>query len=282
MDPTESCLSILKSCPQLRSLCLPRVTSDCEKSMFPDPVRHDNLTSLTIRCDWTVPGEDEDEDDTSSIFDFIALPSLSSLIFKSDWSMNLLSFVGALAPPVIQSFIARSSCTIRHLRIDSTVTLFEYFCDFLAVVPLLEVLEYRPSDPMRLPTPFMDSLGDSFMHMLHYDPDEDNTRILLPQLKTLIMEDCHNFGKDSFFPFMVESRYGLRDGSEVANLEKVSFIVEDDLGPDGMDALTSLMIRGLDVRLKRRLWENEKEGIEAINPAKSLIHSIVQVLPSLG
>lgn len=276
-DPCEPCLSILKSCPQLRNLCLPRATSDCEKKTFPAPLRHDYLTSLTILCDFTIPTED----DVSSVFDFITLPSLSSLTFKSNWTSNVLAFVGALAPFTIQSFITRSSCTIRHLRIDSTITNMDLSYGFLFIVPSLEIFEYRPSDPMGLPTPFFESLGEHFVQRLYYDSDDETTPVLLPNLKTLIMEDCHGFFEDSFFPFMIESRYRFRKTAKVANLEKVSFMVEDDLVADGMEALDACMCRGLDVWIGKRIWEDEKLGIVAKDLNKSMLHSIVQIVPSL-
>lgn len=285
LDPDDLFRFILEACPLLRTLSVPRATLDGERDVYPAPIRHENLTSLIIRCDWSVPREDDVT--TVGIFDLVTLPSLWTLTFKSKWPSHILKFIGALSPSTIQSFIDRSSCTISHLRIDSMSTEFYSFIDICAVIPSLEVLEYRPSDPMGLPNTIFDSLGDDFMYHLAYDPNDET--ILLPNLKTLILEDCHGFGEDAYFPDMVESRYYLsyesKKGSKVptpprvAKLEKVSFMIDDDLGPYGMESLEEMMSHGLDVWVGKRIWEDEKAGIEAKNPNKSELHSIVQVLP---
>lgn len=253
-DPFNSARYILEACPQVQHMHLPTGSSyECAGA----PVVHRHLRSLSLKCraGQILPP------DLFDLLDLLTLPALEVLTLESNGFGSDLNFDNTEHPSALESLITRSSCLRLRLRVESAfISDVTSFLLFLEMTPSLQSLEFRPSTPYTMASHPDGFIIDDFVDRMRYIPQADQL-CLLPNLRTLLLEDAHYFEDDDAFASMVESRWrlpGQGHSQAVVRIEEVSLVLDREMDAAALKRLKEMREEGLDVRVWTRMSMDAK------------------------
>lgn len=268
---------LLSICPGLESFRLAGNTVGFINNHPTTLISHSSLTEW--HCVWR---DQKDLDAFVELLPFVDLPSLKVLTFWIDWDEML----DALLPKIpfwcystaFISFVERSSCSLRHLRLTSIPFDDDKLLSCLEALPSLEVLEVLayPSKKSDVSMLHNGVISDDFITRLHNHPNSlERGVVLLPNLTRLILEDHLLIEDDEAFVNMVESRWNISVdsssgcGQSVARLETVSLVLPGAMDDGELYRLDEMRNAGLDVCVYRRRHRYGPGGkLKQLLPAK--------------
>ncbi|EEB94064.1 hypothetical protein MPER_07191, partial [Moniliophthora perniciosa FA553] len=126
-------LSILSRCPDLEQLKLACIGGRDRSIQVTVPITLHKVYALSVACK-----RNSAENDYAFAFEFLTLPSLSSITLSSDDSWEGISWGNTREE--IQGFLSRSQCSIISLRIEVPGADDHETISFLLLLPTLETL----------------------------------------------------------------------------------------------------------------------------------------------
>ncbi|ESK88364.1 hypothetical protein Moror_14797 [Moniliophthora roreri MCA 2997] len=204
---TPEALSTLSQCPNLEQLevdCIGSEPTTETTLQVTAPITLPKVHTLSIICD-----RDSGEDDFVFAFEFLTLPSLSSIALGSGDDSSWEGISWGERQEEIQRFLLRSQCNITSLRMKAPGVDDHQTILFLLLLPSLETLY----------------LHDQELEYYYYDNDDSKDRcgrnkVVTPLfLQQLIVKDSHSSGSSHFLPRLSDMTLVVHsDGLDVESL----------------------------------------------------------------